>query len=177
MDDIKYTFEQLARLSDAKLDEIFKKGKTPDIDKLLGYEFRGYNTPVMTQLLGIRKFKKGFYMKDGKPFGYNIPVEQNGLKGEWICKPGDDNPKRFGFYSINLPGTTSISDKEPNAALLNYGDGNNGLFEGKLLRDFVVQVYPDNPDLYLGKAYSQLGSKLIMPMFFIIERHRESDLK
>ncbi len=174
---IEYTFEELTKLSDAKLEEIFKQGKTPDIKNLLGYEFRGFNTPAITKLIGIQKFKKGFYTKDGKPSGYNIPVKQNGRNGPWICKPDDDNPKRFGFYSLNEPGSIPLNDKEPQALLLNYADGDNGIFEGAMLRDYVVQPYPDNPDLYIGKAYSQVGSKLVFPTFFIIERHRESEWK
>ncbi len=175
--DVEYTYEQLARLSDSKLNEIFRQSKTPDFENLAGYEFRGWNTPAFASLLGIRKFKKGFYHKDGKPFGYNIPVRQNGLNGQWICKPSDDNPGRFGFYSVNKPGTIPISEKEPHALVLDYSAGDNKLFEGSFLRDYLVQPHPDNPEIYLGKAYTALGSKLIMPSFFVLERHRESDLK
>ena len=35
---VEYTYEQLARLSNARLEELFKQGSTPDIKKLLGYE-------------------------------------------------------------------------------------------------------------------------------------------
>jgi len=175
--DVEYTYEQLARLSNAKLEEIFRRAGTPDFENLAGYEFRGWNTPVFASLLGIRKFKKGFYHADGKPFGYNIPVKQNGLNGPWICKPSDENPKRFGFYSVSRPGDSSLSDKEPNALVLNYADGDNSLFEGAFLRDFLVRPYPRNPDIYLGKAYIALGPKLVFSNFFVLERHRESDLK
>ena len=174
---VEYTFEELTRLSNARLEELFKNGEKPDIKNLLGYEFRGFNTPAFTKLIGIQKFKKGFYTKEGKPFGYNIPVKQNGRLSPWICKPGDDDPKRFGFFSLNEPGTTPISDVEPNAILLNYGDGDNSLFEGAFLRDYVVQPFPGNTDLYIGKAYTALGGKLLFPSFFIIERHRESEWK
>lgn len=174
---VEYTFEQLARLSAGKLQEIFEQGETPDIKNLLGYEFRGFNIPIIAKIMGIQKFKKGFFTKDEKPFGYNIPVEQNGLKGEWVGKPSDNAPKRFGYFSLNPPNTTTLNSKEPQALLLNYADGKNSLFEGAMLRDFVVQPYKNNPNLYVGKAYSQLGSNLVFPMFFIIERHRESELK
>jgi len=174
---VEYTYEQIARLSNARLLEIFRQGATPDIKKLLGYEFRGFNTPAFAKLIGIQKFKKGFYSKDGKPFGYNIPVRQNGLDGPWICKPNDDNPKRFGFYSLNPPGTSPLSSKEPQALLLNYADGKNGIFEGAMLRDYVVQPYRDNADLYIGKAYIEVAGILVFSNYFIIERHRESAWK
>lgn len=175
--DIEYTFEQLASLSNARLEEIFRQAKTPDFENLAGYEFRGWNTPAFASLLGIRKFKKGFYHKDGKPFGYNIPVKQNGLGGPWICKPSDDNPRRFGFYRVNEPGSVPISDKEPHALVLDYSGGDNKLFEGSFLRDYLAHPYPENPDIYLGKAYMALGPKLVFSNFFVLERHRESALK
>ena len=98
MQNIKRTLHDIIKLSKNEIHKIFDNGKTPDIKKLIGYEFRGYNlTPVAT-ILGIRKFTKGFYLKDGKkPFGYNIPVLQNSPYEPWTYKPSDENPKRFGF--------------------------------------------------------------------------------
>ena len=40
----------------------------------------------------------------------------------------------------------------------------------QVLRDYVVQVDPDNRDLYLGKAYVAAGPLRIPTSFFIIER-------
>ena len=35
-----------------------------------------------------------------------------------------------------------------------------------------MRVDPENPDLYLGKAYYALEPIRVMPNFFILERHR-----
>src|SRR3990170_7871771 len=101
MKNLKRTLHDIIKLSKNEIHEIFDNGKTPDIKKLIGYEFRGYNlTPVAT-ILRIRKFTKGFYLKGGKmPFGYNIPVLQNSPDEPWTYKLSDENPKRFGFYSV-----------------------------------------------------------------------------
>ena len=173
----KYSFEDLCLMSPADLEGIFKKGVTPDFEKLAGWEFRGYNVTPMAKLMGIQKFKKGFFHKNNRPFGYNIPVIQNRFWGDWICKPENDDPKRFGFYSVAEAAQQSVENKEPHALVLNYGDGENSLFDGAFLRDYVVQVDPENPDLYLGKAYIALGPTRIFSNFFVIERHRESWVK
>lgn len=168
------TLKDLAKLKDAELEKIFQDGKTPDPKKLAGWEFKGYNVPLFTKLIGIQKFKKGFYKKDDQFMGYNIPIYQNSIEGPWRCQPVDHNPKRFGFYSVNEVKPEMIENKEAGALILNYADGNNKLWEGSFLRDYLKQVDPDNEDLYLGKAYTAVGSKRIMPSFFILERDREA---
>ena len=62
----------------------------------------------------------------------------------------------------------------PNALLLDYSLGGNGLF-GPPLRDYVVQVYPDDPDLLLGKAYLALAGLRIPLSFFVLKRLRSHD--
>ena len=66
-----------------ELEQVFQRGATPDLDALVGWEFRGINhlplnaLPV-AQLVGIKKFVKGFFRdEDGRVMGYNCPVVQN----------------------------------------------------------------------------------------------------
>jgi len=174
----KRRLEDLAHLPTDELWQIFNHGRTPDFEKLKGWEFRGWNVPVFAKLIGIQKFQKGFFVKEGKlPFGYNIPQKQNGAEQPWQSKPANDNPKRFGFYSVKKVESGGVEDKHPHALILNYGDGKNSLFEGAFLRDYVVQADPDNDDLYLGAAYIALGSARIFSNFFIIERLRQPEFK
>jgi len=170
----KRTLKDLAGLSTRELEEIFKSGKTPDPDKLVGWEFCGYNVPFFAKLLGIKKFKKGFYKSGDEYWGYNIPQYQNSIEEPWRCKPVDHNPKRFGYFSVMEVKPDIVENKEPGAIILNYDDGKNFIWEGAFLRDYVKQVDPDNDDLYLGKAYIALGPARIMPSFFIIERDRKA---
>ena len=62
----------------------------------------------------------------------------------------------------------------PNSLLLDYSLGGNGLF-GPPLRDYVVQIYPDDPTLLLGKAYLALVGLRIPLSFFVLKRLREHD--
>jgi len=161
------------------LERVFQRGVTPDLDALVGWEFRGINhlplnvLPIAT-LVGIKKFMKGFYRgEDGRVMGYNIPVVCNVLDGRWHLKPSDSEPKRFGFYEVQEVDPTSRDNTYLHAVLLNYGKGGNQRFDPSSgLRDYVVQVDAANPDLYLGKAYYAIGPARIATNFFILERHR-----
>lgn len=179
MAQIKRRLEDLGRLSDRELLRVFEAGTVPVPEKLAGFEFRGYNPPLFAKIAGIQKFKKGFFWKDGDTsalWGYNIPVMQDGIHAPWSNKHGDTSPRRFGFYRV-LPVTPgSKDDKHTNSLLLDYGQGNNPIYDGTgFIRDYLVQVDPDNDDLYLGKAYLAVGPLRVPTNFFVLDRLRPSD--
>jgi hypothetical protein len=158
----------------AELETIFVRGATPDLDQLIGWEFRGINHPAWAGVVGIKKFIKGFFVaEDGRVMGYNCPVVQNVLDGRWHAKPEDGAPKRFGFYEVAPVDATARDNTYLHAVLLNYGKGGNAALDPtQNLRDYVVQVDPANPDLFLGKAYYAVGPARLATNFFILERHR-----
>ena len=96
----------LEQASRAELERAFVRGSMPDLEGLVGWEFRGINRlPLnalpIAQLIGIKKFMKGFFRaEDGRVMGYNCPIAQNVLDGRWHAKPDDAAPKRFGFYEV-----------------------------------------------------------------------------
>src|SRR3978361_2048198 len=63
------------------LERVFQRGQMTDLDKLVGWEFRGIshlplNALNLAYAVGIKKFMKGFYKgEDGRVMGYNIPVK------------------------------------------------------------------------------------------------------
>ena len=85
-------------------------------------------------------------------------------------------PKRFGFYRVHRVVEGSRDSHYPNALLLDYGLGGNGLF-GPPLRDYLVQVYPDDPDLLLGKAYLNILGLRIPANFFVLKRLHQHDYR
>ncbi len=161
-----------------EIDQTFMRGQTPDIDALVGWEFRGINRfplyPLaIPEALGIKKFVKGFYRgEDGRVMGYNCPVVQNVLDGRWRTT-SDTSPKRFGYYEVHHVDATSRDNFYLHAVLLNYGKGGNKPWDPtRGLRDYLVQVDPANPDLFLGKAYYALGPVRVRSNYFILERLR-----
>lgn len=185
-----YTFEMLAKAGKKTLEEIMKNGTTPDLESMAGWEFDGYNLTFTATILSIRKFRKGFYKEkdnykgynefikgfdkeEDKYKGYNVKMKQNKFKKPWKYK-NEQNPERFGWFDIFQSSAFKFAKGKtyyPNAVLLHYGlDKRNTLLEGKMLRDFLVQVNKDDKDLYLGKAYNAVGKSWVMPSYFIIKR-------
>jgi hypothetical protein len=175
----KWDFERLATSSPETLSGLIRQGKTPGFKDLVGWEFRGYNQPYITRILGFQKFKKGFFLAEDQGLdspevmGYNVPVVQNGLYGRWIALPDEHRPKRYGFYRVYRVRPEEVDNKYPNALLLNYGIPRNGLNPARLLRDSLVQVDPGNPDLFLGEARFAIGKIRVFPSHFVIERYNK----
>jgi hypothetical protein len=158
-----------------ELEKIFVRGAEPNLDDLVGWEFRGVNHMPLNdiipfaQIVGIKKFVKGFFKtEDGGVMGYNRPVGRNALDGRWNVVD-----KKFGYYQVAHVDPTARDNKYLHAVLLDYGKGKNPVYDpSQVLRDYVVQVDPNNPDLFLGKAYAAFGPLRIPTNFFILERFR-----
>ncbi|HWO22654.1 MAG TPA: hypothetical protein VNO30_28035 [Kofleriaceae bacterium] len=164
----------LEQATRAELELVMLRGATPDLGDLVGWEFRGINHPAWARLAGIKKFVKGFFRaEDGRVMGYNAPVVQNVLDGRWRTKPSDTAPKRFGFYEVAPVDPTRRDNAYLHSVLLDYGRGGNRRWDPTSgLRDYLVQVDPANPDLFLGKAYYALGPLRVHSNYFILERFR-----
>jgi hypothetical protein len=158
-------------------------GTAPKLEDLSGSEFRGGNASPLTRLIGIRKFAKGFYegparAQGPEPFlqGYNVKVLQNADEAEHVLWPTAEKPKRHDFYRVYKVQPGARDSRYPNALLLDYGLGGNGFF-GAPLRDYLVQVYPDDRNLLLGKAYVALAGLRIPVGFFVLDRLRTHDFR
>jgi len=179
-----WTYEALCLARPEDLEDVMRCGATPDLSRLSGWEFRGFNTVELLQLAGIRKFKKGFYRADpSRPHqegiqGYNVNVVQGTLGEPWRDATKNGQPVRIGWYEAHQVDLADSDNKYPNAVLINYGASpkNIKLDPSRLLRDYLVQVYPDNPDLYLGKAFLTLGPLRVFASYFVLERHNPSEL-
>ncbi len=169
---------RIGALPARELEAVLLRGDTPDPEQLAGWEFRGLNTPSWARWLGIQKFVKGFYKSAaGQLFGYNIPVRQNPLDGPWEYKNPKD-PRRFGFYRVDLVDAAQKDNAYLHALLLDYGRGGNAdLDPTSGLRDYLVRVERGADDLLLGKAYYALGPLRVPTSYFVLERLRPTDFK
>jgi hypothetical protein len=180
----RHSYETLVcGLGDAERDALMRSGVAPRFEDLEGWEFDGTNTGAVTDLLGIRKFKKGFYRgiprspRGPEPFlqGYNVVVAQNGIGAPHVPVPDAERAKRHGFYRVYAVQPGAVDSLYPNALLLDYGLGDNGLDPSSLLRDYLVQVYPDDRDLLLGRAFLALGGARIPAGYFVLRRANRFD--
>ncbi len=178
----RFDYNALCLATNEQLETVMRMGTPPDMAGLAGWEFKGYNVFEAAVLLGIRKFKKGFYIEDPdrEPLvginGYNVQIHPNNLGEPWIDKTKKGEPIRHGWYDVYPVSLSEIDNKYPNALLIDYGSSpkNFALDPSRALRDYLVQVYPDNPDLLLGKAYAAIGPLRKPVSFFVLERHNEA---
>jgi hypothetical protein len=174
----RYDYNSLCLASNEELEVVMRMGTIPEPSDLAGWEFKGWNTNDITYLIFNKKFKKGFFKKAGgeKLMGYNVVVLQNHLGEPWIDKLKGSDSIRHGYFDVYPVKLNEIDCKYPNAILLNYGAPSENfiLNPARLLRDYLVRVYPDNPDLYLGKAYTATGPIRMFQSFFILEKNNQS---
>jgi hypothetical protein len=158
-------YRLVCAMSGAKLAAAFTGGRRPEPAELAGWEWRGTNTPMFTNVLGIKRFIKGMFLGDGVE-GYNIPV-----KGKWTRKPSEDSPKRFGFYRV-----VEDDGRHPGSILLDYGASpRNARWQPeRLLRDYVKDL---GDGVLLGRAYLAFGPEYVPVSWFVIEKLRRTDWK
>lgn len=153
-------------------------GKAPALSELVGWEFAGLNAAKAAHWFGFGKFKKGFYegpprvASGPEPYiqGYNVVVHQDGVDKPHRARPSEDHPKRHGFFRVHAVVPGARDSRHPKALLLDYGLGKNGISPSALLRDYLVQVYDDDPTLLLGYADLALGPVRIPAGFFVLKR-------
>jgi hypothetical protein len=180
----RYDYVSLCLATDAELEAVMRQGVQPAPARLVGWEFRGWNTPDFTSLLGFRKFKKGFYQEDpvADPQqgvqGYNVKVVQNGLGDDWFDRIEAGQSLKHGWYHCYPVRLTETDCRYPNAVLIDYDcDLNLSVDPTRRLRDYLVQPYADQPDLFLGKAFvALLGPIRLFVSYFVLERYNESTL-
>jgi hypothetical protein len=167
-------FLELARTSDAQLENILRASKAPTLGSLVGFEWRGCNISWRLKALGLQKFIKGFFRDGERVEGYNIPVQQNGLDAPWLGQPTPESPKRYAFYAVIPVDQESMDNFYPDAILLDYGASQRNPAYGieRLIRDYLVQPDSMNPDLLLGKAYLAVAKLRLPSNFFVLERLR-----
>lgn len=174
----RWSFEAVVNATDRARDVMFLSGTRPNFEDLVGWEFQGFNPYAHMKLLGIQRFVKGFFQKAGEAppeqveriYGYNLFCAPKAPEGEWRALPNEDTPQRHGFYDVYAEGPGS---KFAHSLMLNYGvPENHNLNPERVIRDYLVQVNPNDPTLLLGKAFLQLGPVRVPSNFFLLRRYR-----
>jgi len=184
---VTHTFDSLIRMTPRDLDGILAAGAAPALSSMVGHEFRGWNVfgDVVAKgvgaVMGIQRFAKGFFIRDGADAdaaafieGYNMKIQRGERDMPWTAIPNDASPTRHGYFRVHRAGEGDRAGRHENALLLDYslGDPKPGLFDGGGLKDFVVIADKANPDVLLGKAYMRVGPIESVAGFFVLERLR-----
>jgi hypothetical protein len=180
MDLMAWTFETLATADRKTLEEVLLSGPPPDFDQMEGFTYNGWNQQPIARITG-EKFKKGFRRRDGRPFGYNEVVRQDGqrYRGEWEVKMRKGRPVQIGYFRVGL-----VRDEPPRKAYrpyqhaghYNYNVGLNTWRNVPLrvIRDIVVLPNPGDHSVVLGKAHLQFGfpSLTVFFTYFVLGNRR-----
>jgi len=176
----KYTFDELTELDNKRLGELVRAGGTPTIAEVVGYDFRGYNVPPVTRLIGTRKFKKGFYAQPGADdyaWGYNVPVAQNDKTEPWLAEPNEENPRRYYFYKVFPAGTPGYLKECAHALIIDYSKWSGTFFLNpvRFTVDYLVYPDPENHDLIVGRSDFVKGPINFFMGHLILERHNRNN--
>lgn len=178
----KWTYETLAAQDRRVLEQVLLDGTPPDPEQLNGYIYCGWNHEWVGNLSG-RKFKKGFWKKDGQNYGYNEIVRQDGQQpvGEWNVKLLNGRPIQLGYFR------STLAANEPPQPLYkpyqhlghfnyNLADMNTGFnIFFRVIRDFVVLPNEGDHSLMLCKAYLQFFFPWanIFYCYFLLGHHQK----
>ena len=180
----KWTYETLAQADRKTLENVLLNGTAPDPEQLNGYIYCGWNHEWIGNLSG-KKFKKGFYKKEGKNFGYNEIVIQDGKEylGDWNVKMVNERPIQLGYFRTSL-----VKDEAPEPLYKPYthlghfnynismNTGLNIFF--RFIRDFVVLPNEGDHSLMLCKAYLQGFKWLnIFYCYFLLGHRKEIEFE
>ena len=176
----RYDFAALWEAAPATLEEIFLRGSTPHAADIAGWEYRGRNHAPIAEVIRVKRFTKVFSPLPPAPTvnpapvisGHNLWVEQaGGPRDPWIPLTREGRPWRHGWYEVVPVDPRTVDGRYPHALLIDYGRGANPWHHPtRVLRDYVVQVYPDDPSLLVGKAYAALGSLRVLAGHFTMLR-------
>lgn len=142
----------------------------PELHDLVGYQWRGYNTPAGSILLGIRKFIKVFVAAGDRVEGYNLRALGTRLDEPWRPRGRDAMASRLGLYGVS-PSSTHGPSPYAHAVLIDYGAYPAQRWFIRSIRDYLVRPDPAHPDVLCGKAYFVFGRVRVPAGYFILERH------
>lgn len=181
---LPYTMSDIAALDDPALEQLMLRGATPSIPSIAGWEFKGRNISAFSAAINLRRFIKGFRpVPPGEENpqiidGYNLWAWQHrGMEQPWREIKKFGKTWRHGFYKVRPVEPDSIDNKYPNALLIDYSLAKNPIYHpSRNLRDYFTQVYPGNPDLYVGAVFAALGDLRLFTGYFVMERLQQPEV-
>ncbi len=162
-------FVRLATAPSRELEQLMRTSPAPDLEAIAGHEWAGYNTPITTQFLGIRRFIKVFTRDASGISGHNLRVSGHRLDEPWSLR-GDRASATIGCYRV-IPGGQHGA-RYPLSALIDYGAFRDQQWVVRSIRDHLVQPVAAEPDVLLGKAFFTLGGMSVPAGYFVLERLR-----
>lgn len=170
--------DTLLSLSRPELKALFLSGHPIDPESLDDSEYLGVSLglPAWVDRLAWKTFIKTFHRdpSSGLLRGWNIRLVQRGLDGPHTSLERGGRARTFGHFAVQASADDPMRAPMTTGLLLHYGEGGNRGFDPMgAVRDPIVALEPQNPDLLLGWMWlNVLGVRLPTPSYFLLERLR-----
>lgn len=157
------TTDDLLTASRAELAGAMARGHAFDPAELDGVVYRGISLglPAWIERLTWKKFAKAFRRdRDGRLFGWNHRIVQDGLDRPWRPMLKRGRPVTFGRFEV-------VTDAR-GGVVLDYRGAELAL---RTLRDPLVALRAGETELLLGRSLLALGGATVgTPSYFVLER-------
>ncbi|TNE85048.1 MAG: hypothetical protein EP330_26965 [Deltaproteobacteria bacterium] len=165
------TLDDLLTLSNAELWSLLDGGHPIDREAVADRQMNGVSLApgLVRHTVAWTKFRKTFKREpDGSLRGWNIACEQTPLDQPWVHKQRRGEPRTYWHYRIcghdglEMPGKRGL--------VIDYTTGGNHRLDYmNRVRDPLVAVNPDDPDLLLGLSMFAVGSRhLTLPFTWFV---------
>jgi len=156
---------------------LLRGGHPIEADALADTQYRGISLglPAWVERITWKKFMKTFSRDPNSRelVGWNVRVEQDSLSSPWTpLRDKNQRARTFGHYKVVSTEGRQMPNGTQRGLLIDYGLGANRLLDPlRRLRDPIVALRPDDPNLLLGWTYLDLGLGLhaATPSFFSLE--------
>ena len=170
------TLEDLIAMSSTELAGVMRRGHPLDPEQLANTQYLGVDLslPPWAGRLLWKTFRKTFHRDapSGKLRGWNVKMEQTGVRGAAIPKTDRrGNERTFGHYVVVPNHTSSLTAGWQGASLLDYGAaGNPKTDPARFGYTPIVAVNPGSQRLLLGwEVFRVAGRFLPVPLYWALE--------
>lgn len=170
------TLDDLLPLGPRALHRVLERGHPIEPTALDDTEYHGValGNPRFVEWLSWKTFKKVFRRDPdtGALRGWNVAVQQQGAHGPFVDRRRGDERVTYWHYGVRPAGGYRTPGRYGFGLMIDYGLGERGaLNPQRRIRDPLVSLSIDGPELLLGYSYVDLGLVQVpTPTFFALVR-------
>ena len=164
------------RMNRRELLNVLRDGHPIAPDGIADAAYRGISLglPAWVDRLAWKTFQKTFHRDPatGHLRGWNVRIEQRGYEAPSVALRKNGQPFCWGHYRVVTPAKPAPRIGRSRGLLIHYGLGGNAALDPtNRVRDPLVAITRDNPNMLLGWSYVDLGVLSFgTPTFFLLER-------
>ncbi len=170
----RLTTDALLGLSQRELRGVLSRGYPLDPRALDDTQYHGISVglPRWAERLSWKTFRKTFHRDPatGRLRGWNVRMQQNGVRGERRPLERRGRAWTFGHYEV-VPAEGYATPIPHRGLVIDYSLGGNGALDVlRWVKDPLVALREGSAELLLGVSYLEVGPlRLVLPTYFVLE--------